>query len=191
MGAVLDLYFMLYPPVPVAQAIQRLWRPPNSSRWGSSSPMPADRLHVTLVPLGRYAQRLPNEVVQVACRAASILEDAPFPVSLDLLQSRGPEREVGTVELAGHGSGVLPLHRFRRRLAEALQRVGWPPDMIRRNYHPHITLDYRHEPVSARRVMPVAWDVTEFRLVASHYGEGRHEVLGRWPLCSRQMPLFA
>lgn len=108
----------------------------------------------------------------------------------DTLQSRGPHSRVGTVELAGHGAGVLPLFRLRRQLVYGLLRVGWPGELIRSAFYPHITVDYQHEPIGIRRIEPLVWDVTEVLLVDSLYGQGRHDLLARWPLQNRQPSLF-
>lgn len=190
MGTRHDLYFMLHLPDAIAQAIVHLQRQLDASYRGPSKPMAPDRLHTTLVPLGSYGQRIPLDVLRVTQSAGALLSEAPFRVAFDTVQSRGPERELGSVELAGHGDGVRPLLRLRRQLADALRQMGWPEAWLRRGFYPHITLDYRHAPVGVRRVEPFAWDVTEFELVDSHYGEGRHEVLARWPLLNRQASLF-
>jgi RNA 2',3'-cyclic 3'-phosphodiesterase len=189
--AVLDLYFMLYPPAPIAQEAFRLLDTIDGSRRGVSAPMPPDRMHITLQALGRYVHRVPVLVLQMARTAGGMLDPVPFQVSLDLVQSRGPERALGTVELAGRGPGAQPLRQFRRHLLEALQHAGFPQDMMRRGFSPHITLDYKHVPVARSAVAPLAWRVTEFCLVASHFGAGRHELLARWPLRDRQTPLFS
>jgi RNA 2',3'-cyclic 3'-phosphodiesterase len=189
--AVLDLYFMLYPPAPIAQEAFRLLGAIDGSHRGVSAPMPPDRLHITLQALGRYVRRVPVPVLQMARTAGGMLDPAPFQVSLDLLQSRSPERALGTVELAGRGQGAQPLLQFRRHLLEAAQHAGFPLYMIRRSFSPHITLDYKHVPVARRVVAPLAWRVTEFCLVASHFGEGHHEILARWPLRDRQTSLFS
>ncbi|MGM9427819.1 2'-5' RNA ligase family protein [Hydrogenophaga sp. MI9] len=185
-----DFYLMLHLPPAVAQVVGRLQRQLNTSYHGPSKPMALDRLHATLVPLGSYQHRIPPEVLRLARSAGALLEEAPFPVCFDTLQSRGPQREVGTVELAGHGAGVRPLVLLRRQLVAALLKVGWPAEWIRPGFTPHITVDYQHKPVSARRIEPLVWEVVEFLLVDSHYGKGYHEVLGRWPLRNRQPSLF-
>lgn len=190
MGTRHDLYFMLHLPAAVAQAIWCLQRQLDASYRGPSKPMASDRLHTTLVPLGSYAQRIPIDVLRVTQSAGALLSEAPFRVAFDTVQSRGPERELGSVELAGHGDGVRPLRRLHRQLADALRQMGWPEAWLRRSFYPHITLDYQHAPVGVRRVEPFAWHVTEFELVDSHYGEGHHEVLARWPLLNRQASLF-
>lgn len=185
-----DLYVMVHLPPPVAQLVGRLQQQLKLSYRGPSKPMALVRLHATLVPLGSYAHRIPPEVLRVARNAGALLNEAPFRVCFDTLQSRGPQSEIGTVELAGHGAGVQPLYRLRRQLVAALLEVGWPAEWIRPSFFPHVTVDYEHRPVSARRIEPLAWDVTEVRLVDSHYGKGRHEVLACWPLQNRQPSLF-
>lgn len=184
------LYVMLHLPQPVARDIGHLQRQLNRSYRGPSRPMAPERLHATLVPLGRYEHRIPSEILTLALRAGALLEAAPFRVCFDTLQSRGPRSEIGTVELAGRGAGVRPLYLLRRQVVGALLAVGWPEAWIRPTFYPHITVDYRHAPVGARRIEPLAWDVTEVGLVDSHYGQGRHEVLASWPLEDRQPSLF-
>jgi hypothetical protein len=84
--------------------------------------MPPERLHLMLFALGCYQHDIPDRVLQIAFRAASMLEVSPFAVSLDRLQSLGdPQCERRTVELAGHGCGVKALHSFRRGPVESLQ----------------------------------------------------------------------
>lgn len=185
-----DLYLLLHLPTAVARVVVRLQRQLNHLYPGPSKPMAPDRLHVTLVPLGSYAHHIPREVLWVARQAVALLDEVPFQVCFDTLQSRGPQSEVGTVELAGHGAGVQPLFRLRRQLAAALLKAGWPRDSIRTRFHPHVTVDYGHTPVRTRRIEPLAWDVTEVLLVDSHYGKGHHEVLARRPLQDRQPSLF-
>ena len=190
MGTRHDFYLMLHLPDVVAQTIGGLQRQLNAPYRGPSKPMDLDRLHITLVPLGSYEQYIPPEVLRLARKAGALMDEVPFRVCFDTLQSRGPQHELGTVELAGHGQGIRPLYRLRRQLVDALRRTGWPAEGIRQSYYPHITVDYRHEAVGVRRIKPLTWDVTEFELVDSHYGQGRHEVLARWPLQDRQPSLF-
>lgn len=190
MGTRHDFYAMVLPPRAIAQEIGSLQRELNRSYRGPSKPMAVERLHTTLVPLGSYEHRIPPEVLALALLAGSLLDTAPFRVCFDTLQSRGPQSDIGTVELAGHGTGVRPLYLLRRQLVAALLAVGWPKAWIRPGFYPHITVDYKHAPVGVRRIHPLAWDVTEVRLVDSLYGQGRHEVLASWPLQDRQPSLF-
>jgi 2'-5' RNA ligase len=142
MGAVLDVYLMLYPPVGITQKAARLMQTIGSPREGVSAAMPPDRMHLTLQALGRYAQRVPASVLQMARKVGDMLDQPSFQTSFDLLQSRSPEGALGTVELAGRGHGVQPLRQFHQHLLEAQQQAGFPENMIRKNFHPHVTLDY-------------------------------------------------
>jgi 2'-5' RNA ligase len=181
---------MLHLPPAVAQVVTHLQQQLNGPYRGPSKPMAPERMHITLVPLGTYEHGVPPEALETARRAGAQVVEAPFRVCFDTLQSRGPERQVGTVELAGHGAGVLPLFRLRKQWVAALLRVGWPGALIRPGFFPHITVDYGREPVGVRRIEPLAWNVTEVLLVDSHHGRGHHEVLARWPLQDRQPSLF-
>lgn len=185
-----DLYVMLHVPPAVASVIVHAQRLLNHGYHGPSRPMAPERLHATLVPLGSYTHRIPPHILRVALHAGALLEEAPFRVCFDTLQSRGPRQSPGTVELAGHGAGVQPLYRLRRQVIHALLKAGWPEEWIRPGFYPHITLDYEHDPVCARAFEPLSWDVNEVLLVDSHYGKGHHEVLARWPLRDRQASLF-
>lgn len=190
MGTRHDAYVMVFPPRTITREIGAVQRELSRSYRGPSKPMAQERLHATLVPLGSYEDDIPPKVKALAMLAGSLLDMAPFRVCFDTLQSRGPIGALGTVELAGHGIGVQPLFALRRHLVQLLLSVGWPVAWIRPSFYPHITLDYQHVPVRARRIDPLAWDVTEVRLVDSLYGQGRHEVLARWPLRDRQPSLF-
>ena len=74
-------------------------------------------------------------------------------------------------------------------LSQAMRRVGFYESQIRRSFSPHVTLDYRHAPFASRTIAPLAWRVSEFMLVDSLYRRSQHEVLGCWPLVSRQQTL--
>jgi 2'-5' RNA ligase len=47
---------------------------------------------------------------------------------------------------------------------------------------PHVSLLWDNGRAPREFVEPITWAAREFVLLDSPYGEGRHEVLGRWPL---------
>lgn len=188
MGPRHDLYFMVRLPFEVAQAVASLRARLNAGDRRPSSPIALERLHVTLIPLGSYERSVPPAVLGLAMRAGALVESAPFRVSFDTLQSLGPPTELGAVGLTGHGNGLLT--RLRRQLIDALGKSGWPDQLIRPHFRPHVTIDYHHTFVGARSIELQAWEVTEFLLIDSHYGKGHHEVLAQWPLRDRQTSLF-
>lgn len=191
MGALLDLYYMVYPPAPIARAAEQLLMGVGGSCPAATAPMPPQRMHLTLQGFGRFEQRIPEHVLQQVLLWGAAVNAEPFGLLLDLLQSRSGGSAPTTVELAGRGPGVKPLRQFRRCMVETLLRGGFPEAGIQQTFVPHITLDYRREPISRRVVVPLAWQVDEFCLVASHYGDAHHEVLARWPLQQRQLSLFS
>lgn len=181
------LYYFLYPARAVAARAAALWQD-TRHRCASFNgfPMPAERLHITLLPLGGFEDGIPEDVLQLARIAGAAVDDEPFDVRLDRLRSRGGG-PTGTVELAGYGPTLRKLCRLQRDLRERLIRAGFPADRLRTGFTPHMTLDYRHPRVLPQTLeTPIAWPVTELCLVDSLHGLGRHEVLERWLLRQRQ-----
>ncbi len=69
---------------------------------------------------------------------------------------------------------------LQRALLADMKRAGIRP--TEKSDKPHVTLLYDSRLVPEQPVEPVRWTVTEFVLVHSHQGLGRHEELGRWAL---------
>ena len=183
------LSFLLYPPAPVAATAAQLLRAPFlDGAGGRSAPMSEDRLHVTLHQVGRFADGVPPEELDRALAVGAAMTDEPFDVVFDRLRSG---TRTGPLVVDGSGPAVRKLRDFQRYLRDTMRRMGFAADKIRPSFSPHMTLDYAHQPVAEQSITPIAWRVTQFLLVASHYGEGRHEVLERWPLTARQLELFS
>ncbi|MBT9464642.1 2'-5' RNA ligase family protein [Hydrogenophaga sp.] len=181
-----DIYFLLYPTPAAACCAAVLWDATRLRCAVKSFPMPPERLHITLLPLGRFEDWIPDRVLEQAQAAGAAVDDEPFDVVFNALRSRSGA-PIGTVELAGGGPALRKLYRLQRDLRERLIRVGFPADQLRTGFTPHMTLDYKHPRVAPRSFeTPVAWRVTELCLVDSLHGRGRHEVLARWPLRERQ-----
>jgi len=124
------VYFLLYPTPAAADCAAALWnRTRHRLATQKSVPMPPERLHTTLMPLGCFEDRVPDTVLNLALAAGGAVDDEPFELVFNVIRSRGGG-PLGTVELAGHGP--------------------------------------------------------ELCLVDSLHGQGRHEVLCRWPLRQRQ-----
>jgi 2'-5' RNA ligase len=184
-----DLYFFVRPPEHVAEAAALLWqRSRLRQQRGPGKPMPRERLHLTLQPLGSFSGSIPQSIIDLAMAAGNLLEHAPFDVRLNLLQSRGGTvaGAAGTVELSGLGRNVQSLRAFQRALGNAMRCAGFAQAQILRHFTPHMTLDYCTEAVPRSEVAPLAWTVNEFELVDSLHGKSQHEVLAGWPLVARQ-----
>ncbi|WP_375403788.1 2'-5' RNA ligase family protein [uncultured Sphingomonas sp.] len=147
--------------------------PPGPAREiGALSARPAELLHVTVRPLGDAALFDAGAEARLL-RALDAFRAPPFRVVFDRLHGSGET-------LSLRGSRVMEgARRFERRLVETLtHRVGMP----RYRFAPHLTLAYGHTVRRNEHIDAVSWLVEEYLLVESVYGEGRHVLLGRWPL---------
>lgn len=168
MASPLPLYLMAKPPAETAVEIGHRRR-----RLGLSSGYAIERLHTTLLPLGDY-RSLPRAALETICRAAASLHADPFAVAFDRLRGNA---------LVG-GATLGELHGFQKRLVRRLGAFGVAvPDYA---FRPHLSLVYGERNARNIAIPPIGWTVEEFLLVLSIHGEGRHEVLARWPLAARQ-----
>jgi 2'-5' RNA ligase len=78
------------------------------------------------------------------------------------------------------GEGLLALEGFQAALRQAL---AWEKlDGSKLAFTPHMTVLYGQSGAVIAPIAPVTWTVSTFALVVSHQGQGRHEVLARYPL---------
>jgi 2'-5' RNA ligase len=182
-----DMYYMLRPTSAAAARAAALWTTLRvRSTAFSSFPMPPERLHITLLPLGSFEGSIPDDLLHLARVAGAAVDDEPFHIVLDRLRSRG-SASMGTVELGGDGAVLRKLYRLQRDLRQSVIRAGFSAGELRTSFTPHMTLDYKHPRVLPQTLeTPIAWPVTELCLVDSLHGQGRHEVLERWTLRPRQ-----
>lgn len=105
---------------------------------------------------------------------------SPFEIAFDRVKSF--DRSAGKLPLVLIGpEHDGPVRAFRCILDMALRRVGGLPRMSA-HFLPHLTLMYGDRTVPEQMVEKVGWTVRDFVLIHSHYGRGRHEVIGQWPL---------
>lgn len=159
------LFTALWPDDKVRNAL-REWR--DAWAWPSSaSPVPTDKLHITLHFLGN----LPSERVPELVEGLAV----PFtPFRLDL----------GHAKLWPHGIAVLEPHlepeellQLHASLGQALLSLGLQPE--ERKFRPHVTMSRRAgNAVAPVEGPPIAWDVRSYALVESQPGNGgRYSVL--------------
>lgn len=179
-GAPTDrLFFAIFPDDAVAAQAVQLGRQLQSAHKLRKAPHQQDRLHITLAHLGDFAG-LRMDLVRDASEVAASLCASRFDVVLDhVLCFSGSAGQRPLVVLGREG--VRRLEAFQHRLDMALKRAG----VVRKPtqpYRPHLTLLYGGKDEAAAEVPPLRWTVREFMLVRSFLGQGRYEVLGRWPL---------
>jgi 2'-5' RNA ligase len=136
--------------------------------------LPPERLHITLSMADARPGVPLEEVVSLARQAGDRIARPPFRVAFNRLQSWQPNN--GPLVLVGDDDKVTGLKWLSKDLARAQGRKSV------RTIEPHISLVWSTDFLSERRVEPFSWMVREFVLIRSLHGQGRHEILGRWPL---------
>ncbi len=177
-----SFFFALIPPTQALTEIIEAGERFRQSHRLIGSRVDADRLHMTLCPLGR-AERLLRPYEAALLEAAADVHMGRFEVVLDTAM-RFSSRQDGQypfVLCADDASGKS-LARLRRGIAEAQLRVGlYVPGVS--HFLPHITLLYGHHTGAMQESMPpIAWEVREFALIRSFFGQSRYEIVDRWPL---------
>jgi 2'-5' RNA ligase len=138
-----------------------------------------ERLHASLVGLGRYAH-VPYKYLAVANHAAMSIALPPFEITFNRAVSfkRGNSEAKSPLVLVG--DQVKGLHDLRKAQLEAMQQVGFrfkPATFL-----PHITLLYDKHRIAEQPIEPIHWMVSEFVLIHSHIGQHRYTQLKRYPL---------
>lgn len=173
------LFFALFPDPATAARLAALAHEQAVRHGLHGAPLPAERLHVTLFHLGDWVG-LPPAVADAACRAAATLRVTPFEVCLDETASFANRREKKPFVLKARG-GNQALRGFHAALARQLGRQGLAR-AAGESFEPHVTLLYDRRLVPPEPVPPVAWQASEWVLVHSLLGQGRHLRLGSWPM---------
>jgi RNA 2',3'-cyclic 3'-phosphodiesterase len=174
------VFFALCPPLPIAQSLNGFARRVEAGRGLRSKLVKTECLHVSLIAGGNYDE-LPGEMIAAFADAASTVEMPAFHIAFDRLMSfKGkPSRPLVLVG----DDGVSGIRMLREKLMLALHRGGFV-SRGQREFTPHLTLAYDERDLGTRSVEPIGWIARDFVLIHSRYGQGRHDVLGRWPLRS-------
>ncbi len=168
------LFFAIWPDAGLTAALAKISE--GLPAHGGRAHHPAD-LHITLVFLGEIRPEQLPCVEQVA----DAIQGVPFTLKLDRV-GYWPRPRIPWV---GPAETPEPLQALVQDLQCGLQECGFKPE--RRPYKAHVTLARKARPIPAARLEePLAWQVREFVLAASHSGPKppRYEVLKRWPLGS-------
>lgn len=178
-GDVHRLFFALMPSRETAEQatlLSKQWATVNDAK---GRPVRSDRLHVTLLHLGDFAGRLPDEVVDAACAAARSLRHAAFDVTFDQTMSFRKKNGNHPFVLVAH-DGAPRVKAFQADLVAAVIRAGIA--FPKTGFTPHLTLRYDGAIWPTEQAGPVQWLATEFVLIESLHGKNQHRALARWPL---------
>lgn len=138
-----------------------------------------EHLHVTLFHLGDW-QALPQEIVEIAKRAAAEVVVPPFEVTFPRVESFNNRTGIYPFVLTGEAT---PWSALRNALGAALKKNGLGGAVhLEDTFKPHVTLLRDQLRAKALRVDPIVWAVRDFVLIHSLLGQTKHVHLGRWPL---------
>ena len=174
------LFFAVLPDANTAAGIAKLGQQMCGEMRPKSKPHAANRLHVTLQHLGNFAGGLPQELVDVAIKAAASIRMEPFVVEFDHALTFAKKPRPGTLVLGGT-EGLVGLYTLHDALVGALQNAGFD---LTSEFTPHVTLAYGMPWIDKRPIEAASWNVREFVLMHSLLGRTRHIALERWPLAA-------
>lgn len=174
-----NLFLAFIPPTGVVQLLgerTQEWRRDHGLR---GKALASSCLHVSLHSLGAH-HGVPPGFVDAVDQAVAPVVLPPFEIGFDRALSFTNKRKTRPFVLRA-SKGTMMLNALHRALGEAVTRAGlgrW----VSRHFTPHMTLLYDKQLVAERSVEGVSWTVSEFVLVHSFVGRGRHDRLARWPL---------
>ncbi len=139
---------------------------------------PASRLHLSLNFVGTFRGPPTRSVMEKAASLAAKVAMRPFAVTLNQVESW--KGELHPLVLLGD-EGVIGVQLLHAAIHKALV-AGTMAPRREPELWPHVSLLWDKAQPPREFVEPITWMAREFVLLDSPYGEGRHEVLGRWPL---------
>lgn len=174
-----NLFLACVPPAATVRLLGDLTRHLRKEHRLRGRPLAPSCLHVSLHGLGVHPG-LPSGLIDAVSTAASSVAVPPFDVGFDRALSFANKRAARPFVLRA-SRNIPALQTFHRVLGDMMTREGLGRWVIR-HFTPHMTLLYDRQLVEERAIEAVGWTVTEFVLVHSFVGQGRHVHLARWPL---------
>ena len=172
------LFFAIVPPPEIAESMFQFAQERRIKEGMTGRPLPAERLHMTLLHLGDFPG-LPEDLIKGATdRAAKLAASlAPFDISFDVIGnfSRRPVRKP-LVLLQDHQEPQL------KSLVQSLLRAINLPQGGSLKFNPHITLLYDEKSIMMEHIEPFTWQVNEIVLINSLMRQSKYVTLGRWKL---------
>jgi 2'-5' RNA ligase len=138
----------------------------------------APRLHLPLNFVGTFRGPPTRAVMEKAASLAAKVALRVFPVTLDHVESWNGDPHPLVLMGDDGTEGVELLHAaIHKALAAGTMAPRREPE-----FWPHVSLLWDKAQPPREAVEPIRWLARDFVLLDSPHGEGRHEVLGRWPL---------
>lgn len=139
---------------------------------------PPARLHLSLNFVGTFRGPPTRAVMEKAASLAAKVSGPAFTVTLNHVESW--KNDPHPLVLLGD-EGVIGVALLHTAIHKALV-AGTMAPRREPEIRPHVSLLWDKALVPKEFVEPIGWPAREFVLLDSVFGEGRHEVLGRWPL---------
>jgi RNA 2',3'-cyclic 3'-phosphodiesterase len=174
-----NIFFALYPPPEQARVIWRLADRMSEEQGWRGPRVPRERLHITLNHLGGFPS-LPRRLISAAGDAVSQLVMRSFVLAMNRVVSFESRARRSPRVLTGD-DGLIGVRLLHGAIQAALAHGGFK-HVGPRAITPHLTLARTDGMAPEHFIDPVAWRVREVLLIHSPYGEGRHDVVGRWAL---------
>lgn len=145
----------------------------------TATPIPPERLHVSLLSVGGFSGSCPPAVIDAAMRAAGTVSIAPFKVEFDRVASFSGGHGKRALVLTG-GDGLDGLVTLRKAVSHAMTKAGLRL-RPQSGSSPHLTMMYEDRTCDFP-IEPIGWTVSRFVLIDSLVGQSRHMHLGHWSL---------
>jgi 2'-5' RNA ligase len=159
------------PAVEVAVAVSRKLRHANGL---TGTVLKRENLHVTLFPL-LECDEPPADLYEVVSAGVQAIQEKPFDIVFDMAMSFRLKR--GYCLVLGDRRGASGIYALQRRFV-----MRFSPQARAGSLTPHMTLMYPAQFVEKQPIDTIRWRADEFVLIDSLQGQGRHEIVGRWPL---------
>jgi 2'-5' RNA ligase len=181
LAAGIGFFFALLPDEPARACIAGVSERFRKSHRVDGAVVDPQEFHITLCPMGSPDRPILSIEASLIA-AAEQVKAVAFPLSLDSAMRFSLKESRFPFVLCADSAATAPLLQLRQALATAQRQVGLPVGGVS-SYMPHVTLLQGHaiDPIQ-EAIAPITWQVRDFVLIRSFFGQSRHEVVQRWPL---------
>lgn len=154
----------------------------------SGSPIGIDGLHLSVCPVGK-PERLRQPLETALLTAAATVRVTGFAVTLESAMRLSARDGQFPFALCADSSTTASALELRKAIAAAQLQVGLRVSGVS-SFMPHVTVQHGHLiDAIEESITPIHWQVSEFVLIRSFFGQSRNEVIGRWPLAQEPVPV--
>lgn len=187
LAAGINYFFALLPDAPARDAIAGAGERFRKSHRVGGSPVGIDSLHMTLCPMGR-PERLRQPLEAALLAAAGEVRAQAFTATLDSAMRFSARDGQFPFVLCADAATTGAALTLRKAIAAAQARVGLQVNGVS-SFLPHVTLQHGHAiDAIEESISTIHWQVSEFALIRSFFGESRYEAIGCWPLAAPSAP---